>query len=237
MSDDRLQQPSEVDGLLHRFAQLDPPEGMNDRVLARLRETERERALASRHIVGRWLVWPTTAVAAVVLATGALHWKQTSGPPAQAQFAGRFPSAPVEDKLVPQTAMRPGMAASPIVSLPGHHLPTEQLLWQIAAKGRDRASAVRHRYEQRAQDVSFPAPPAPLTEQEQLLVQVAEVRTPLQAAAEEPLLHREPAQVPGERLPDLPRDIPGKPLPTLAAETLGSPLPNFVQATKTGDQP
>ena len=237
MSDDKLQQRGEVDRLLHRFAQVEPPQAMNNRVLARLRGTERERALASGH-VGSWLAWTAVAVAVFVLVTGALQWKQASGPPAQRQCAARFPSAPVEAQLVPGTAEGSRITSLPnVASLPGHHPPTEQLPWPIAARDRRKASSARRQQERRAPALSFPAPPAPLTEEEQLLVHVSEVRTPLEAAAEEPLLHTEPAQVPGERLPGLPRDIPGKPLPTLAAVAPGNPLPNFTQAMKTGDQP
>lgn len=204
---------------LRTLATAEPPAGMEQRILRRMQEAECA-AEATPHT--KWQQWMVAGLACCVVVMAAMLPVWYSHP-ADPSHTGE-PARRVERN----EAMASGGALS------GEAEPPLRLESKHSVR---RTLHLSRRYEPHAQEVSFPPPPAPLTREEQLLVQVSKARTPAEAVLEQALLHTEPAQVPGERLPSLPHDVPGQPLPTLAAEAPGHPLPNFFDAMKTGDRP
>lgn len=203
---------TDVAGALRLLATVEPPAGMAQRVVARMRKAERADEVALQRSWQPWLVAGAGICAAVAMMLALWPWN-----PAK-------PLRPREQEAIASSGRLGSSDTGRPLRFHAEH-PVRRRL------------RVPHRSEPEAREVSFPAPPAPLTHEEQLLLRLSAARTPAEAAMKQVLAQSEPAQVPGERLPSLPRETLGEPLPVFAAETPGHALPNFFEAMKTGDQP
>lgn len=207
------EQQTDVEAALRLLATVEPPAGMGQRVVLRMREAERADEVAIQRSWQPWLVAGAAICAAVAMMLALWPWN-----PAK-------PLRPREQKEAIASSGTLGRSD------------TGRSLRFHAEHPVRRRLRVARRSEPEVREVSFPAPPAPLTHEEKLLLRLSAARTPAEAAMKQMLARSEPAQVPGERLPSLPRETLGEPLPVLAAETPGHALPNFFEAMKTGDQP
>ncbi len=207
--------------VLHVLARLELPEGMHDRIVLRLEQHDGARK-------SQWLNGFAASLWPVPLAVAALVAVILCGSPWHRHF---------------KRSAQPSLAASSPIAAHGSFGPEFQsVAHPLTGESRQAHSATRRtrlRREpgQSSAMVSYPAPPAPLTKEEKLLLQVSSLRAPGAIEATRALVHAEPVKPPGNRLPTLSMTVPGERLPTMASEVPGVPLPDFHQVMNTGDQP
>ena len=237
MSDEANGQPtqSKAQHVLGTLARVPVPEGMHERIALRLEQHEhaqkpqRLRSFAAS-------LWPAPLALAITVAviTCGLPWHRHSKRPVPPPPLAALPVAALPTAVLP-------FAASPLAVHRLTRLQPQGLVHpaMVVARraGPARPSRFRQESLQPSERVSYPAPPAPLTEEEKVLLEVTALRSPSAMQATRALVHTERETPPGTRLPTLAMTVPGEHLPTMATVAPGTPLPNLHQATDTGDQP
>ena len=220
MSDEDLQ---EVDRVLRTFARVQAPVGMQERLRQRLQQAEAEQLRKAR-VVWKGGLIPATAVfvAITIGVSGWLHGHERKGTAVRPQPVAVLRSLP----------QVPRGSAPPLVFEARAPLP--------AGRGAFRASTVSRPHRRELLNevaASFPAPPAPLTEQEKLLLRLAQRQTTPTVGPNKPLLNADTHSLAGVPLPKFSSgSTPGESLPPFDVATApGHPLPPFTQARPTGD--
>lgn len=240
MSDVRWESEDQPDSALRTLAQVQPPEGMNERVLRRLRQAQETRQTARWRLNEGWLIPATVALFAVVVIAGVRDW---NGPRPEGTHRGTQAraSAPLGSRTAPEAAMLVAVSPSSMPARPSYR---ERTL--LARKLRHSAPIPADAWRDAGEKLHGP--------QDSSLPQTdaLEDRSEVANVPGEPLSGLDSASVPGRPLPALQGGgVPGRPLPRLEdgrvpgrslpsfdiAATPGHPLPTFAEATNSGDQP
>ncbi len=178
MSEIRDRTEERIDAVLHALRAAGPRPGMDERILAALRDAEANLPATSlRH---GWLRWPAMSCAAgvTVIACVLLWHGQPVRPPARLHVAAtEFVKKP-EKALAADQPIKPISEASVRPQAPV--IPSRQSQRSTAFAIKDRAHVEEAVVT--AKEQSFPAPPLPLTEQERLLLRVVHRSDPVQLA-------------------------------------------------------
>ncbi len=231
MSEVGLDAGGEVDEALRVLAQVQPPDGMNDRVLQRLRDAEREGTRGARWCVSRWLVLPAlSALVGVFVVMGLRSWEARPSESLRVQHGAQTPQVADRTTEVADAARRTstvsqglGVGREDAVSIRRNGNRT--LTNGAGLIARDGNAVIADSWDERAESVAVAAEP---------VVSRGDRGVPGHA-----LPAFEHAVAPGQPLPKFEGgSVPGQALPAFeVAEVPGRPLPTFAEAMKTGDQP
>ena len=214
---------------LRVFARVQPSAGMQERILRRVQATQesaRPQPAGPRKARTVRLVGLVAGCAAVVFGVHvSLHQ------PGRARSAVRPQSILAVRSTPPAAGPRGDADASDVRS------PATPLVAQSTATVPPIAVRARRRAAGTTAWVSIPAPPAPLTEQEKVLLRLAQRRQVLVSQPNTPLTETDRSALPGEPLPAFPAGLtPGSKLPPFdVAAAPGHLLPPFPQDNLTGD--
>lgn len=229
MTNEDRQAWNETERVLRHLARVQPPEGMNQRVLARLRDAEQARALAGRRLTMGWLAPVAAAVAAVFVAVVALQWNNHR----HAQAGGSI-------------AEKAATMGSPSI-----HGVTRTAAPLAMDSPHPAAATQAHRQSQRGFAVVSYSAPGATEVRETTGTSNPVADDSASGEANEPDVVSQ-TTVPGESIPALEKaGVPGHPLPAFAigsvpghplprfdiAAAPGHSLPTFAQAINPGDQP
>lgn len=218
-------QQNDAERVLRALATMQPPEGMQERLLRRVRAAEAQRIQPGGTRWNGWM-WPMMAAVAVALvAVSGLEWMQTGPRAARPDAVAR--AVPVVG-MRQEAATADGLAARPEAVVRAGRRPLH-----VAASAPLRRAPVPMRVASvRPAETADGQPWDQFASDESSLAEM-KASTPGQAL---PVF--ETAGAPGQMLPKLEASVPGRPLPAFdMARVPGEPLRSFRNAMNTGDQP
>lgn len=226
MNDDDLQRHG-TDRLLRTLCDVQPPAGIEERVLRRLQAAQagsRPQRKEFRKLRKGGLVAALATCAVMVLCVSALLHQ-----------SGQIPTAVRREGVLAARSIPPlpqrqvGVSPSHL----GASLRTNEGTRRVAAKAPKRSRGAT----EITAWVSIPAPPAPPTEQEKVLLRLMQQQRFALSQAKAPVAHTDRPALPEEPLPAFSNGItPGSRLPPFdVAAAPGHPLPPFPQTNLTGD--